>query len=223
MRIRAAALAALVAAASAVWAHDAPAPPATMDFVPPAPGTYRLPVIMRAPDGRVLDLEGRPAPLSRFTTGKITLLGFVYTSCTDAHGCPLAYSVFHAVRERLQRTPALRDGVRLVTLSFDPATDTPETMRRYASGVDRRGVEWAFLTTRSSRDLAPLLDGFGQDVQVEVGRADKGGRQLAHVLKVFLLDRRGAIREIYTTSYLFRDVVLNDIETLRRESTTRAN
>lgn len=188
--------------------------PAPLQFVPPAAGTYRLPVIMQAPDGRVLDLAGRPAPLSRFTTGKITLLGFVYTRCTDAHGCPLAYGVFHAVRERLQKSPALRDGVRLVTLSFDPTHDTPATMQRYAGAVDRRGVEWAFLTTRSSRELAPLLDGFGQDVQVEV---DGGDGRLAHVLKVFLLDRRGAIREIYTTSYLYPDVVVNDIETLRLE------
>ena len=36
--------------------------------------------------------------LARFTTGKITVLSFIYTSCADARGCPLAYQVFHHAR-----------------------------------------------------------------------------------------------------------------------------
>ena len=198
----------------------APDPPAVMDFVPPAPGTYRLYEIMPAPDGAVLDLEGRRARLARFTRGKITVLSFIYTGCADARGCPLAYQVFHAMHDRLRATPALRDRVRLVTLSFDPVHDTPAVMRRYANGVPSEGAggfEWTFLTTPSPRELLPILDGFGQDVQVE--RRPRGGQapRLGHVLKVFLIDARGMVREIYTTSFLFPDVVLNDIETLRRE------
>ena len=124
------------------------------------------------------------------------------------------------MHDRLRAAPALRDQVRLVTLSFDPVHDTPKAMRRYANDVlseSPSGVEWTFLTTGSSRELLPLLEGFGQDVQVQ--RVSRGGHtpRLGHVLKVFLIDPRGMIREIYTTSYLFPDVVLNDIETLRRE------
>lgn len=214
---------ALLFLAGGAPAHEpppAPDPPAVMDFVPPAPGTYRLYDIMPAPDGAVLDLEGRRARLARFTRGKITVLSFIYTGCADARGCPLAYQVFHAMHDRLRETPALRDRVRLVTLSFDPVHDTPAAMRRYANGAIAEraaGVEWTFLTTGSPRELLPILDGFGQDVQVE--RRPRGGQapRLGHVLKVFLIDARGMVREIYTTSYLFPDVVLNDIETLRRE------
>jgi cytochrome oxidase Cu insertion factor (SCO1/SenC/PrrC family) len=214
---------ALLGLGGAAAAHEppsAPDPPAVMDFVPPAPGTYRLHAIMPAPDGTVLDLEGRRARLARFTRGKITVLSFIYTGCADARGCPLAYQVFHAVHDRLREAPALRDRVRLVTLSFDPVHDTPAAMRRYANGVltgPASGVEWAFLTTGSPRELLPLLDGFGQDVRVE--RVARGGHapRLGHVLKVFLIDPRGMIREIYTTSYLFPDVVVNDIETLGLE------
>lgn len=219
----AAAALALICLASGAPAHEppvAPDPPVMMDFVPPAPGTYRLYDIMPAPDGAVLDLEGRRARLARFTTGKITVLSFIYTSCADARGCPLAYQVFHTMHDRLRETPALRDRVRLVTLSFDPVHDTPAAMRRYANGAIAErtpGVEWTFLTTGSPRDLLPILDGFGQDVQIE--RRARGGQvpRLGHVLKVFLIDPRGMVREIYTTSYLFPEVVLNDIETLRRE------
>ena len=75
----------------AAAAHDPPAapdPPAVMDFVPPAPGTYQLHPIMPAPAGTVLDLEGRRQPLARFTRDKITVLSFIYTGCADARGCP---------------------------------------------------------------------------------------------------------------------------------------
>jgi cytochrome oxidase Cu insertion factor (SCO1/SenC/PrrC family) len=222
-RASAAAALALVVFADGAPAHEppvAPDPPVVMDFVPPAPGSYRLYDIMPAPDGAVLDLEGRRARLARFTTGKITVLSFIYTNCADARGCPLAYQVFHTMHDRLRETPALRDRVRLVTLSFDPAHDTPAVMRRYANGAIAArdpAIEWTFLTTASPRELLPILDGFGQDVQVE--RRPRGGPapRLGHVLKVFLIDPRGMVREIYTTSYLFPDVVLNDIETLRRE------
>src|SRR5881296_3510333 len=189
----------------------------TMDFVPPPAGSYALHAIMRAPDGPVLDPDGRRLPLSRFTAGKITLLGFIYTSCADARGCPLAYQVFHTVRHRVSDDPDLRDHVRLVSLSFDPARDTPDVMRRYAAGAAPNGVEWAFLTTERPRTLVPLLDGFGQDVRVELDAYGRPAGPLAHVLKVFLIDARGVVREIYTTSYLYPEVILNDIKTLRLE------
>jgi cytochrome oxidase Cu insertion factor (SCO1/SenC/PrrC family) len=199
---------------------DLPAP----DFVPPAPGTYTLHRIMRAPDGDVLDVEGRAQRLSRFTTGKITLLGFVYTSCSDLRGCPLAYQVFHTIRDRVARASALHAEVRLVTLSFDPARDSPGVMKRYAGDSADSRVEWAFLTTRSAIELVPLLDGFGQDVRVLRGTdGDAEQPTLGHVLKVFLIDRVGMVREIYTTSYLVPDVVLNDIATLLLETGRRIN
>jgi cytochrome oxidase Cu insertion factor (SCO1/SenC/PrrC family) len=189
----------------------------TMDFVPPPPGSYALHAIMRAPDGPVLDRDGRRRPLSRFTSGKITLLGFIYTSCADPRGCPLTSQVFHTVRHRVSEDPELRERVRLVSLSFDPARDTPAVMRHYAAGVPRNGVEWAFLTTELPRTLVPLLDGFGQDVRVELDARGRSAGPLAHVLKVFLIDERAVVREIYTTSYLFTEVILNDIKTLRLE------
>jgi protein SCO1 len=218
-------LAAVVAAAGIVIAsgivldaHEPDVPGAvTMDFVPPPAGSYALPAIMRAPDGPVLDPDGRRLPLSRFTAGKITLLGFIYTSCADARGCPLAYQVFHTVRHRVSEDAELRDRVRLVSLSFDPARDTPSVMRHYAAGAPPNGVEWAFLTTERPRTLVPLLDGFGQDVRVEIDAQGRPAGPLAHVLKVFLLDEHAVVREIYTTAYLFPEVIMNDIKTIQLE------
>ena len=111
--------------------------------------------------------------------------------------------------------------MRLVTLSFDPRHDTPEVMRQYAGEQASRGIDWQFLTTRSERSLLPLLEGFGQDVRS--GGSGRSGETspLTHMLKVFLIDPRGVVREIYSTAYLYPEVVLADIETLRRESVSR--
>ena len=200
-------------------AHE-PALPA-LDFVPPAPGTYTLHRIMAAPEGRVLGIDGRPDRLSSYTRGRITLLGFIYTTCADPDGCPLAYQVFDALKASIAATPALHGKVRFVTLSFDPARDPPEVMRQYAGSraVDKEGgVRWYFLTTGSARELMPLVEGFGQDVRVTYDKsAGRKRRELSHVLKVFLIDRAGDVREIYTSTFLYPRVVLNDIETLLME------
>jgi protein SCO1 len=212
-------LAAGLAAAPAALGHDAPPLP-PLDFDPPRPGTYTLHRIMPAPDGEVLGLDGRPRRLADFTRGRITLLGFIYTTCVDPDGCPLAYRVFETVQQTLHASPALRDRVQLVTLSFDPLRDTPAVMRRYAGSRVREdgGPRWYFLTTRSARALAPLVDGFGQDVRYTIDRSSgRPRRELSHVLKVFLIDPAGFVREIYTSTFLHPLTVRYDVETLLME------
>ena len=144
-----------------------------LDFIPPRPGTYELHRIMRAPDGQVLTVEGQPEKLSRFTRERITLLGFIYTSCMDPEGCPLAYQVFGRLKDEIQGMPALQGKVQLVTLSFDPARDSPSVMKRYAGSrvEEDGGVRWFFLTTPSVRELMPLVEGFGQDVRYSMDRS----------------------------------------------------
>ncbi len=192
-------------------------------FVPPAAGTYRLERIMRAPDGIVLESDGSLRRLSEFTTGKVTLFSFIYTYCTDARGCPLAYATLHSLKRTIERSPALHGRVRFVSMSFDPAYDTPLAMRSYGGqeARDRRGLAWHFLTTRSGRELAPMLDGFGQDVAVASTQPGQRAPVLSHLLKVYLLDAGGNVREIYSTSWLHPAVLLNDIETLLLERPRR--
>jgi protein SCO1 len=204
-------------AAAPAQAHEAAAP--ALGFEPPAPGTYALQRIMAAPDGEVLDLDGRAQRLARFTHERITLLALIYTTCVDPDGCPRTLPVFDAVRRAAGDRPRLRERVRLVTLSFDPERDTPAAMRGYAGRrADAGGVPWAFLTTRSPAAVAPLLDGFGQDVRSTTSRGPGGPqREISHVLKVFLIDAAGVVREIYDSTFLHPRTVLNDVETLLLE------
>jgi cytochrome oxidase Cu insertion factor (SCO1/SenC/PrrC family) len=207
--------------AGAAWAHE-PAKP-KLDFEPPAPGTYRLERIMAAPEGKVLDAARKQVNLSAYTRGKVTLLSLMYTGCSDAHGCPLAFYSIATIKRDLEKSKAVGGRVQVVSLSFDPERDTPEVMRAYGGTYAKAGtpVRWHFLTAESRKDLGPVLDGFGQDVS----RAAKGqsNGELLHVLKLFLIDRDGWVREIYTTSYLAPQVVVNDIKTLLLEEGVKVN
>jgi protein SCO1/2 len=197
-----------------------PADLLALGFTPPAAGTYQLERILRTPDGPVLDSDGSAHPLRAYTTGRITLFSFIYTYCTDARGCPLAYATLHAVRAAVATDPALRNRVRLVSMSFDPVNDTPAMMRSYGGDDARRDgpAPWHFLTTASTEALAPLLAGFGQDVAVIApGRPGMRAPLLSHLLKVYLIDDAGTVREIYATAYLHPRILLNDIRTLLAE------
>lgn len=206
-----------------LMAGIAPAAP-VMDFVPPAAGSYKLERIQPATEGSVLDATGRRRRLSEFTQGRVTLLAFMYASCADPNGCPYALTVMHQVKDQLEKLPETRGRVRFVSLSFDPVRDTPQVLALYGGDHGGAGqhLAWDFLTTRSRRELLPILHGFGQDVGVDIDKATgKPVGTYSHVLKVFLIDRQRTVREIYTTDYLLPAMVLNDIKTLLMEDGVR--
>lgn len=217
-------VAACAGPASRERAAPPPAPPPGLQYVPPAPGSYRLPPIQDAADGEVVDADGTKRRLFDYLGDRYVLLSFVYTRCNDAEGCPLATAVLQMVRDEIEAEPELAAEVRLVSLSFDPARDTPEVMRRYAvySGPDSLrepwdARPWAFLTAESEATLRPILDGYGQSIVREIDERGRPTDRFSHVLKVFLVDRRRRVRNIYSTSYLHPAIVVNDLKTLRME------
>ena len=191
-----------------------------LSYEAPAPGTYRLPPIMPAADGRVLREDATPAHLFDLMEDRLVLLSFVYTRCTDVNGCPLAKAVFHLVRARLKRHPGLSRVTRLISISFDPDVDTPETMRAYRPQHEDNNVEWLFLTTRDRADLQPILDGYGQYTLREYDEHGVYTGEFAHLLRVFLIDRERRVRNIYSTGFLHPDILMHDLETLLLESSS---
>ena len=221
MRLRATIVAAMSCAATlnVNAAADAGKPQEPrMEFAPPPAGSYALQRIQRAPDGALLNPGSRIQSLAELTSGKITLLTFFYTYCADPWGCPYAYWTLSGLRDRLMADPQLARRVRFVSVSFDPTNDTPEALRRYgARFMNDSRLEWRFLTASSVADLLPMLDGFGQNVSVERDANGKPTRTINHMLKMFLIDPEGMIREIYSLAYLQQPVMLNDIRTLALE------
>jgi cytochrome oxidase Cu insertion factor (SCO1/SenC/PrrC family) len=228
------ALAAVIAAiawapGAGAWAHPAPAArpaapapvearagrDARFDFEAPIPGSYRLPVIKPAPDGAVLDASGAGRRLHRLMAGKIVVLSFVYAQCSDARGCPLATAVLSRIHQASASDRTLADNLKLITLSFDPAHDTPAVMARYARPADASGraSEWDRLTTASERALAPILAGYGQ----VVSRPPGPGAGLTHPVRVYLIDRHLRIRNIYGLDFLDPRLLIADVRTLLQE------
>ena len=190
-----------------------------MEFVPPPPGSYKLQKIQRVADALLLDTSGHAVKLSALTQSKITLLTFFYTYCADPLGCPFAHTTLADLRDRVKADRALTDRVRFVSISLDPTHDTPEAIARYSKEFTiNQTFDWRFLTARRVPDLLPVLDDFGQDVSVEIDKNGYATRTLHHMLKMFLIDAGGEVREIYTLSFLQPQVMFNDIKTLALEA-----
>lgn len=181
----------------------------------PAPGSYELPRLFTAPDGEVLQPDGRPIRLSRVLTGRLSVVSFIYSYCRDPEGCPLAWWALDAVRNALLADAGLARRAQLVTISFDPSVDTPEQMRLLGgSRIDDARARWWYLTTASVPRLLPLLEGFGQDVSVELDAQGRPTRTLNHLLKLFTVDGSRQVREIYSVATLAPEAIINDLKTL---------
>lgn len=186
----------------------------------PDPGTYTLHKIFSVPELEVLDSSGNTQPISKYTKGKITLLTFFYQRCNDVDGCPYAMALFHRLKSQLERDEELRDRMRFVHISFDPDRDTPMMMagleKKNASLTKgKKSIEWDFLTTSSVDALLPVIDAFGQNVDIDMNAmTNEKVLNYSHVLKAFLIDESGTVREIYSTTYISKEMVLNDIKTL---------
>ena len=204
--------------------HDAaPARPelalprtADYDYEPPPLGSYALPPIKAAADGRVLDETGADRSLHALLDGKITVMAFIYTRCGDI--CPEATMLLHELHGIASEDPTLRDDVQLITISFDPEHDTPEVMALHADAIRRAdgSAAWQYLTTSGEAALHPLLAAYDQPIGRKTNPDDAFG-PLAHQLRVFLIDRKAMMRNIYTVGFLDPRLVMTDVRTLLAE------
>ncbi len=188
-----------------------------LEYLPPAPGTYSLPPVGMAGDGKVLSSQGRQLQLHDLLGDKLVLLGFIYTHCSDINGCPLASFVMKKVQSELLKDEELASRVRLISLSFDPDRDTPEALVDYSRHFKREDFDWQFLTTASETDLNPILEAYNQWRQKTYAPDGSYSGSFSHILRVFLIDEQRRIRNIYSTGFLHTDTVVNDLRTLARE------
>lgn len=186
----------------------------SLQFAAPAPGTYSLPKLGLAGDGNIVNSDNSDLTLHQLYGDKIVLLSFIYSTCSDVNGCPLATMVLHKIKGRLQKESELQSKLRLLTLSFNPSQDTPDRMKAYGEGLQGNGVEWQFLTTRSERDLQPLLSHYPQKIQKVYDVQGRFTGTFTHDLRVYLIDTDKQIRNIYSITFLHPDTLINDIKTL---------
>lgn len=93
-------------------------------------------------DRTLIDRNGNEVRLVSDVIGdRIVVMNFVYTTCTTI--CPVLSALFRQVQERLG--PQLGDEVVMVSLTVDPARDTPQRLRAYAAS-HRAAADWRWLT-----------------------------------------------------------------------------
>ncbi len=189
-----------------------------LEFEPPEAGSYQLPPMGLAGDGQVLDSDGSSTSLHQLMGDKVVVLSFIYSSCSDANGCPLATHVLERLQDQLRQDAAAGQGIRFISLSFDPVQDTPQVMKRYGQPYISGDFDWRFLTTRDQQELQPILESYGQSVIRDPNSEEGEAGGISHLLRVFLIDRDLRIRNIFSASYLHADSMLNDIRTLQMEA-----
>jgi protein SCO1 len=190
------------------------------DYEPPAPGSYSLPVVKSAADGALLESNNKGIALRDLIHGRITVLSFIYTRCAAPKACPYATGVLGQLHDLSAEDETLAKNMRLVSISFDPEYDTPQRLATYSENVrqEKSGCEWRFATAKSRSELDPILAAYDQAVDKRSNPADPQG-PLYHTVRVFLIDREGRIRNIYSSGTLDPRLVLADVKTLLLEQT----
>lgn len=131
----------------------------------------------------LIDSHGQTTDLRRLVAGRpYTVVSLVYTQCTSL--CLLTASSEAYLQDRLRGT-RMEGQVGLVTISFDPARDTPEQLAQYARRVKADPGRWAIATVADPSDLGRLLGAF--DVVV----LPDGAGGYTHNGALFLVDQRG--------------------------------
>ena len=160
----------------------------------------------------LVDQDGAALAFPAAFSGRPAVVTAVYTHCPDV--CLMTMANTLRVRQALGADSAR---VAFLTVSFDPARDTPAVLRGYARtwGV---GADWR-LATGDSATVAGLMDRLG--IRTEVSGRDTlaDGRTtylVSHTDKMLLLDGDGRVVETYGGTAAPPQMVADDARALLR-------
>ena len=179
---------------------DVPNPPASSGFELLKPGEA-------IPDGKFVDQDGKARRFGAFK-GSPVVMTFIYTKCPLPTFCPLMDRHFATLQKTLKADPALKD-VRLVTVSFDPATDTPAVLKKHAKSLDADLTRWTFLT--GDRDD---VDQFAARFGVSIARSLTDMRDITHNLRTVIIGADGKLVKVFTGNDWSPEQVVADLKKL---------
>ena len=141
-----------------------------------------VPVGGTVPQFDLIDQSGARVALSDLK-GKVVAVNFIYTRCPLPDYCPRMVANFRAVRDRFAERMG-RDLV-LLTVTFDPKYDTPQTLAKYAAAERAGGPGWHFLTGDDAQ-IERVCAAFGIQYWPEEGL-------ITHTLETAVIDRDGKL------------------------------
>ena len=140
------------------------------------------------PDYQFTNELGQTVALSQFQ-GRVLAFTFFFTSCPFPDFCPRMTSNFAETARRLSGMTNAPARWQLLSISFDPATDTPQRLHGYAEAAHYDPSHWSFLTGEE-RQISNLADQLGENFWRE-------GGSIGHNLRTVVVDPKGRIRKIF--------------------------
>lgn len=139
-------------------------------------GLIRPPI--EVPDITVVSADGVRAPLRDLLRGRVTAIQLMFSECKSI--CPIEAATLARVQEALEAVKDnSTDNIQLLSLSIDPATDTPEVL---AAWLERFGAQ------RGWTAASPAEADLGR-VRAFFDRASALGED--HSTVISLVDRNG--------------------------------
>ena len=160
----------------------APPPPPRVDVLEPG---------QPAPGVRLTDEAGTTRALSDWR-GRIVAVTFTYTRCPMPDFCPRMDQHFKRVQGEILADPGIRDRIALLSVSFDPAFDTPQVLAAHArqAGADPR--VWHFVT--GERDA---IAGFASRFGISIIHEGSTAADITHNLRTAVIASNGTLLMIF--------------------------
>src|SRR5579862_3277728 len=143
--------------------------------------------IKALPDFELTERSGAKVRLADLK-GKVWLADFIYTTCPGP--CPIISRHLAAMKEQA----LAGDGVRFVSISMDPESDTPAVLQKYAERFHAPADQWLFLTGDKQKVQDLVRNGF---LLAMVDAQAQAGQPIIHSTKLALVDKQGVIRGFY--------------------------
>jgi protein SCO1/2 len=144
------------------------------------------------PDVALIDEHDRRRSLAEWK-GTTTLITFVYTRCPLPNFCPLMDQHFETLQRRVRDDPALRGRLKLISVSIDPAFDTPLVLAAHAARVNADPAVWTFLTGD-----VDTIDHLAAEFGVGILRDPQNATNITHNLRTTLIGADGRLVKVYS-------------------------
>lgn len=147
------------------------------------------------PDFVLTNQDGKRVAINDFK-GKALAITFIYARCPLPDYCIKMSTAFSDTAKLIAGNEELKDKVRLLSISFDPANDTPAKLRSYGIGYLGNDPKAKFdvwqLAVGKDTDVRKIADFFG--LRYEVDQNDK--TQINHSLRTAVIGPDGKVTKI---------------------------